>query len=120
MDYALAVRMVAAVAVIALVLFALQIAMRGWARRQLSHAHGGRLVTVIETTTLPNAASLHVVKIGDEYVIIGRSGQHIARLGEIAPETVAAWLAGQSATGLSHGIAPALTNIIARMKRDRA
>ena len=100
MDFALAGRMLGAFAVIALVLFALQFVARAGLRQRLASGGSRRLVTVLETTFLPNAASLHVVKIADKYVLIGRSGGHIATLSEIPPENVDAWLAAQPASPL--------------------
>ncbi len=108
MDLAFAERMVGAFAVIALVLFALQfVAKAGW-RERVAGRGGRRLVTVLETTFLPNSASLHVVKIGERCIVIGRSGNHIASLAEIPPETMEAWLAAQSASPLGDGALGAL------------
>ena len=99
MDLAFAGRLLAACAVIALVLAALQFAMRGVVRgRARAGLRGGRLVSVLETTLLPNASSLHVVRVADRYVVIGRSSGHIATLCEVPPESIEAWRgAAQSA-----------------------
>ncbi|MGP6156420.1 MAG: flagellar biosynthetic protein FliO [Vulcanimicrobiaceae bacterium] len=113
MDFALAGRMLGAFAVIALVLFALQFVARTGLRQQLSSGGSRRLVTVLDTTFLPNAASLHVVKVADKYVLIGRSGGHIATLSEIPPEKVDAWLSSQPASPLE---ATALAGMIARWR----
>ena len=100
MDYAFAERMLGALAVIALVLFAAQFVARAGLRRSLTSAGERRLVTVVETTFLPNAASLHVVKVADTYILIGRSGGNITPLGDIAPQTIEAWLAAQAPSPL--------------------
>ena len=84
--------MLGAFAVIAIVLFSLQLLVRTNIRQRVI---GGdrRLISVVETTILPNAASLHVVKIGERYVLIGRSGGHIAMLSDIPQGSIDAWLA---------------------------
>ena len=94
MDFSLAGRMLGAFAVIAVVLFALQLLIRTNLRQRRI---GGdrRLISVLETTLLPNAASLHVVKIAERYVLIGRSGGHIAMLSDIPQANMEAWLAAK-------------------------
>ena len=112
MDLALAGRLLAACAVIALVLAGLQFAVRaavharargglrgGRARRlaggradpDRASARGGRLVSVLETTLLPNASSLHVIRVADRYLVVGRSSAHIATLCELPLESIDAW-----------------------------
>jgi len=97
MDLALAGRLLASCAVIALVLAVVQLAVRAIVRER-SHAGkpGGRLVNVLETTVLPNAASLHVVRVADRYVVIGRSAGHIATLCDVPHETIEAWRNGRA------------------------
>ncbi len=93
MELVLAGRSLVACAVVALVLAAVHIATRGLARVRARAGAGGRLVTVLETTLLPGAASLHVVRIGDRYALIGRSGSHIAALGDVPIESIDRWRA---------------------------
>lgn len=90
--------MLGAFAVIAVVLFGLQFLARMNLRQRLSRRGDGRLITVLETTMLPNAAALHVVKVAEKYVVIGRSGGHIATLCEIPQSVIDAWLEAQSAS----------------------
>ncbi len=117
MDFVLAGRMVGAFAVIMAVLFALQFIARANLRERLSGRSEGRLITVLETTILPNAAALHVVKIGERYVVIGRSGGHIATLSEIPERTIDAWLEAQSGAG---GARVPFGDFLARMRRRRS
>jgi flagellar biogenesis protein FliO len=93
LDLMLAGRSVAACAVVALVLAAVHFATRGLARVRSRASAGGRLVTVLETTILPGAASLHVVRIGDRYALIGRSGSTLAALGDVSSESIDRWRA---------------------------
>jgi len=98
MDFSLAGRMLGALAIIAIVLFSLQLLVRASMRGQIV-GRDRRLVSVLETTLLPNAASLHVVKIAERYVVIGRSGGHIAMLSDIPQASIDAWLAAKPPNG---------------------
>ncbi len=80
-------RFVAAFGVIALVLYAFAAFSRRGVRPG-AFLGRGRLVEVIETTPLPHASSLHVVKLGDEYYAIGRTEGGISVLSEIPKEVV--------------------------------
>jgi flagellar biogenesis protein FliO len=91
-DLALAGRLLAACAVIALVLAGLQFAVRAAVHaRARSGVRGGRLVSVLETTLLPNASSLHVIRVGERYLVVGRSSAHIATLCDVPLESIDAW-----------------------------
>jgi flagellar biogenesis protein FliO len=83
--------MIGAFAVIGAVLFALQFVARAGGRQRITMP-GRRLVTVLETTYLPQQASLHVVRIGDAYAVVARSGNHVAKIDDIPAETVERWL----------------------------
>jgi len=86
-DAAELLRFVAAFGVIALVLYAFA----AFSRRSTgpgSFLRRERIVEVIETTPLPHASSLHVVKLGDAYFAIGRTEGGISVLSEIPKEVV--------------------------------
>jgi flagellar biogenesis protein FliO len=83
----LALRFVAALALIALGLSAFAaIAKRGGIRMAFSRRE--RLVELIETTPLPQTGSLHVVKVAESYLVIGRTDGGISLLGEVSREAV--------------------------------
>ena len=113
MEYEFAGRMLAALAVIAAVLFALQYVARYGSRRQFRGGRSaGRLVTVLETTPLPNGSSLHVVKVGDRYVVIGRSSNSLSTLCDLPSASVEAWLAAQDSSPLGP---VALSDLLTRL-----
>jgi flagellar biogenesis protein FliO len=97
MEFALAFRMIGALAVIGLVLLAVQLLVRAAGRKRLTLPGRDRLVTIVETTHLPSAASLHVVKIGEAYAVIGRSGAFIGKVADLPDAAVAGWLARRDA-----------------------
>jgi hypothetical protein len=91
MDFALDGRLAGACAVIVVVLVALSGIVRLAARPGMPGDPAARLVSVVETTFLPNAASLHIVRLAERYYAVGRSGAHIATLCEIPVDSVARW-----------------------------
>jgi flagellar biogenesis protein FliO len=96
MELAFAGRTLFALAVIGAILFGLQyVAKLGLRRRLTAPLGGGRLVTILETTYLPSAASLHVVRIGDTYAVVGRSAGFIAKIADVSPDTIGNWRAGR-------------------------
>ena len=92
MDAASLGRLVGACVVIGLVLALVNLVARRGLRLRLAGG-SGRLVTLLETTHLPGAASVHVLRIADRYVVVGRAGGSVAPICEIAPERAEAALA---------------------------
>jgi len=83
-------RIVSAIGVIALLLYAL-VAVQ---RIDLRLGRGGRrMLSVVETAALPNGASLHVVKIVDEYYVIGRGSAEVSLLCQLPADRVKGYLA---------------------------
>lgn len=84
-----------ALLVVALMLFGLYTVVRALGRGRLVTSTDRRLVTVIESTFLAQNTTLHVVKAGERYYLVGGGSGHLATLGEIAPEHVEPWLSEQ-------------------------
>ena len=78
-------RLLAACVVIGLVLAGVQLVARRAARVRLEGG-GSKLVTLLETTYLPGAASVHVLRVVDRYYVVGRGGSDISTLCEIPAE----------------------------------
>lgn len=88
-DAAEVVRFLAAFAVIGLALFAFAMLSRSGGRMRVFLGRSrGRIVEVIETTPLPHAGSLHLVKVADAYFVIGRTDHAIALLSEVPGEAI--------------------------------
>ncbi len=97
MELALAGRLLAACIVIALVLGGVQIVATRLGRARLQRGGpGGRLLSLVETTYLPGAASLHVVRIADRYYVVGRNAAALSTLCEIPADSVDRWLDAQA------------------------
>ncbi len=108
MELAFVGRLLAACVVIGLVLAGVQLVARRAVRVRLEGG-GGKLVTLLETTYLPGAASLHVLRVVDRYYVVGRGASEISTLCEIPADRAEAHLAAQTqATG------PATLAVISR------
>jgi flagellar biogenesis protein FliO len=81
MEVVAALRVLAALIVIALVLLGLHFATRSIGRRG---GVRGRLLRIVDTLFLPGAASLHVVAVADRYFVIGRSPAQVTLVAEIS------------------------------------
>lgn len=99
MELAFVGRLLAACVVIGLVLAVVQLVARRAVRVRLEGG-GGKLVTLLETTYLPGAASVHVLRVVDRYYVVGRGASEISTLCEIPADRAEAHLAAQTqATG---------------------
>jgi flagellar biogenesis protein FliO len=91
-ESALLVRSLGACFAIAAVLVAVNVVAQALRRSRFA-PRADRLVRVVETTSLPNATSLHVVRIADRYVVLSCTNAAIAHLADLPREAVDAWLA---------------------------
>jgi len=87
-----------ALTIVALMLGGLYIIARGLARGRVFASANRRMVTVLETTMLSQHSSVHVVKIGQRYMLIGGSNGNVSMLAELPGEDVEAWLAHERET----------------------
>ncbi|GAC1308930.1 MAG: hypothetical protein NVSMB19_22390 [Vulcanimicrobiaceae bacterium] len=109
MELAFIGRLLGACVVIALVLGGVQlVAARLGRARRLGRGvgGGGPLLSLVETTYLPGAAALHVVRIAERYYVVGRNAAALATLAEIPAESVDRWREGQSSAARQR-VAPA-------------
>jgi flagellar biogenesis protein FliO len=77
-----------AIAVIALLLVGLTYAARALNRGRLVSATGKRLVTVVESTVLAQNTSVHVVKVGDRYYLIGGGSAGVTHIADVPSDAV--------------------------------
>jgi flagellar biogenesis protein FliO len=98
-----------ALVVVALMLGGLYIIVRGLARGRLLVSADRRLVTVLESTMLAQHVSVHVVKVGSQYLLIGGGQGHVNTLAQLTAEEVDAWLEQQRlAAGVNRSLLDAL------------
>lgn len=84
-----------ALLVVALMLFGLYSVVRALGRGRLVSSTDRRLITVVESTFLAQNTTLHVVKAGERYYLIGGGSGHVSNLAEVPAEQVEPWLREQ-------------------------
>ena len=90
-----AAQYILALVVVALMLFGLYTVVRALGRGRLVTSTDRRLVTVIESTFLAQNTTLHVVKVGERYYLLGGGSGHVSTLAEVPAEQVDPWLREQ-------------------------
>lgn len=86
-----------ALAVVALMLFGLYTVVRTLGRGRIVASADKRLVSVIESTFLAQNTTLHVVKAGERYLLIGGGSGHVNTLAEMDAAQIEPWLRDQRA-----------------------
>lgn len=87
-----------ALIVVGLMLFGLYAVARGLTRGRLLSMTSKRLVGVVDTAIVSQNTSIHVVKAGSKYLLVGGGSGHLSALGELSAEEVEEWLADQRRT----------------------
>jgi len=82
------VRSVWAFAVVALLLVGLTYVVRSLNRGRIVAATGRRLVTVVESTFLAQNVTLHVVKVGDRYYLVGGGSAGVTHIADVPSDVV--------------------------------
>jgi flagellar biogenesis protein FliO len=98
MDIAFVFKVVWAFALVALLLAGLTYAVRMLSRGRLIVAANRKLVTVVESTFVAQNVTLHVIKIGDRYHLIGGGSAGITKIDEVPAELAQGWLDEQKRT----------------------
>jgi len=96
MDIAFVFKIVWAFALVALLLFALTYVVRLLSRGRLVLSASRKLVTVVESTPVAQNVTLHVVKVGERFYLIGGGSAGLTKIDDVPGETAQAWLDEQS------------------------
>jgi flagellar biogenesis protein FliO len=86
-----------ALVVIALMLAGLYAVVRGFARGRVLAMSDRRMVSVLESTVVSQHASMHVVKVGKRYLLVGGGNSQLSTLAELPADEIEAWIATQRA-----------------------
>lgn len=76
-------------------LFGLYTVVRALGRGRLVTSTDRRLVTVVESTFLAQNTTLHVVKVGERFYLIGGGSGHVNTLAEVPADQIEPWLREQ-------------------------
>ena len=92
MDITFIFKVVWAFALVALLLAGLTYAVRLLSRGRLIVAANRKLVTVVESTFVTQNVTLHVIKVGERYYLIGGGAAGITKIDEVPFEIAQGWL----------------------------
>ena len=92
MDISFLLRVGSAFALVALLLVGLTYVVRALARGRLVVASNRKLVTVVESTFVAQNVTLHVVKVGEQFYLLGGGSAGLTKIDEIPAEFAQHWL----------------------------
>lgn len=92
MDISFLLRIVSAFALVALLLLGLTYVVRALSRGRLVVSANRKLVTVVESTFVAQNVTLHVVKVGDRFYLLGGGSAGLTKIDEVPAEFAAHWL----------------------------
>jgi flagellar biogenesis protein FliO len=98
MDIAFIFKVVWAFALVALLLAAMTYAVRMLSRGRLIVAANRKLVTVVESTFVAQNVSLHVIKVGEQFYLVGGGTAGITKIDDVPAEVAQVWLDEQKRT----------------------
>ena len=84
-----------ALVVVGLMLFGLYAVVRGVSRGRAFGASEKRLVSVVSSTYVSQNTTIHVVKAGSKYLLVGGGSGQLRALGEVAADEVETWSVSQ-------------------------
>ncbi len=92
MEIGFVLKVVWAFALVGLLLFGLTYIVRALARGRLVAAAQRKLVTVVESTFLAQNVTLHVVKVGESFYLVGGGSAGITKIDDIPADVAQCWL----------------------------
>jgi flagellar biogenesis protein FliO len=92
MDIAFIFKVIWAFALVALLLAALTYVVRMLSRGRLVVAANRKLVTVVESTFIAQNVTLHVVKVGERFYLLGGGSAGLTKIDEVPAELAQGWL----------------------------
>ena len=91
----IALRLIWAFAVLGFLLIGLTYAVRLLNRSRIVAAAGKKLVSVVESTPLTQNMTVHVVKVGDRYYLIGGGSAGVTHIADVPPDVVEPYIETQ-------------------------
>jgi flagellar biogenesis protein FliO len=98
MDIFFLLRVGSAFALVALLLIGLTYIVRALSRGRLVVSANRKLVTVVESTYLAQNVTLHVVKVGERFYLVGGGSAGITKIDDVPAEMAQPWLDEQKRT----------------------
>ena len=95
MEWTVWIRAATALALVALLLYGMFWALRLLSQGRFAALNRNKLVTLVESTFIAQNTSVHVVKIGRRYYLVGASSGHVALISELPAEEVEPFIESQ-------------------------
>lgn len=115
MDIWFVIHVIQAFALIGLLLVGLTYGVRLLARGRLVVASNRRLVTVVESTFLAQNVTVHVIKVGEKYFLVGGGSAGVTKIDEVPAEMAGPWIEDQKR--VLDGQRDAVMRLIARFQK---
>lgn len=88
MNIAFVLQVIWAFALVALLLVGMVYIARAFQRSRIVGGLGRRLITTIESTALAQNVTVHVVRVGDKYFLVGGGSAGVALLAELPADEI--------------------------------
>ncbi|MGD0474075.1 MAG: flagellar biosynthetic protein FliO [Candidatus Velthaea sp.] len=98
MDIAFLLRVVCAFGLVAILLVGLTYVVRALSRGRLIVSANRKLVTVVESTLVAQNVTLHVVKVGDRFYLLGGGSAGLTKIDDVPADLAQHWLDEQKRT----------------------
>ncbi len=95
MDIAFIFKIVWAFALVSLLLFGLAYTVRALSRGRLLSATNHKLVTVVESTFVAQNVTVHVIKVGARFYLVGGGSAGLTAIDEVPADVAQTWLDDQ-------------------------
>ncbi len=92
MDIAFVLKVVWAFALVALLLVALSYIVRALSRSRLVVSANRKIVTIVESTSLAQNVTLHVVKVGERFYLLGGGSAGLTKIDDVPVDFAQTWL----------------------------
>jgi flagellar biogenesis protein FliO len=92
MDIGFIFKVAWAFGLVGVLLFGLTYAVRALSRGRLVVAANRKLVTVVESTFLAQNVTLHVVKVGESFYLVGGGSAGVTKIDDVPAAVAAPWL----------------------------
>jgi flagellar biogenesis protein FliO len=92
MDILFFMRVFAAFALVALLLVGLTYVVRSLSRGRLIVATNRKLVTVVESTFVAQNVTVHVIKVGERYYLVGGGSAGITKIDDVSADVAQGWM----------------------------
>lgn len=93
--------------------------LRSFNRQVAASISQSRLLELVDTLSLVGSGVVHIVRVGERYLLVGAGSGGLSLLGELRPEEIALLTSQQSSSYLAASVVPTFREML-RMRMPRA